>query len=120
MRDPRAAARGRLTSAPTRPPRRSAAASARRIGGVWLESSWHVLSRQRTDDNRADKSRRRAHLCPGDIATDVVDARPQVPDADARAVMLTPADVARAVGFLLASPASVRVDELVLSPSATA
>ena len=62
---------------------------------------------------------RATHLCPGDIATDFVDARPQVPDADARAVMLTPADVARAVGFVVASPASVRIDELVLSPSTT-
>ena len=31
----------------------------------------------------------------------------------------TPADVARAVGFVVAGPASVRVDELVISPSAT-
>ncbi len=62
---------------------------------------------------------RATHLCPGDVATDFVDARPQVPDAAARAVMLTPDDVARAVVFVVSSPARVRVDELVISPSAT-
>lgn len=62
---------------------------------------------------------RATHLCPGDIATAFVDARPVVPDETARAVMLTPDDVARAVAFVVATPTRVRVDELVISPSAT-
>ncbi len=63
---------------------------------------------------------RATHLCPGDIATDFLDARPSVPDEQARASMLTPDDVARAVAFVVGSPAHVRIDELVLSPSAHA
>jgi NADP-dependent 3-hydroxy acid dehydrogenase YdfG len=59
---------------------------------------------------------RATHLCPGDVATDFLDQRPSVPDAAARAVMLTPEDVGRAVGFVLSAPAHVRIDELVLSP----
>ncbi|PZE34517.1 SDR family oxidoreductase [Curtobacterium sp. MCPF17_031] len=59
---------------------------------------------------------RATHLCPGDVATDFLDQRPSVPDAAARAVMLTPEDVSRAVGFVLSAPAHVRIDELVLSP----
>lgn len=59
---------------------------------------------------------RACHLCPGDVATEFLEQRPVVPDADARAVMLTPEDVASAVGFVLDAPAHMRVDELVLSP----
>ena len=59
---------------------------------------------------------RACHLCPGDVNTDFLRMRPNVPDADARAVMLTADDVARAVVFVLDSPAHVRIDELVISP----
>jgi NADP-dependent 3-hydroxy acid dehydrogenase YdfG len=59
---------------------------------------------------------RACHLCPGDVDTDFLRLRPNVPDAEARAVMLTPEDVARAVLFVLDSPGHVRIDELVISP----
>jgi NADP-dependent 3-hydroxy acid dehydrogenase YdfG len=59
---------------------------------------------------------RACHLCPGDVDTEFLAQRPQVPGADARRVMLTAGDVARAVQFVLDSPAHVRVDELVISP----
>ncbi|UQN28534.1 SDR family oxidoreductase [Brachybacterium kimchii] len=59
---------------------------------------------------------RSCHLCPGDVATDFLEQRPQVPDAEARSVMLTADDIARAVQFVLDSPSHVRVDELVVSP----
>jgi len=59
---------------------------------------------------------RACHLCPGDVDTDFLAMRPQVPDASAREVMLSADDVARAVQFVLDAPAHVRVDELVISP----
>lgn len=59
---------------------------------------------------------RATHLCPGDVATDFLDQRPEVPDAAARALMLTPADIGRTVRFVLDAPPHVRVDELVISP----
>jgi NADP-dependent 3-hydroxy acid dehydrogenase YdfG len=59
---------------------------------------------------------RACHLCPGDVATDFLEQRPVVPDASARAVMLTPDDIGRTVGFVLDSPPYVRIDELVISP----
>ncbi|MGQ7296190.1 SDR family oxidoreductase [Quadrisphaera sp. KR29] len=71
------------------------------------------------NDDLAGTGVRATHLCPGDIATDFVDARPEVPDEEARAVMLTPDDVARAVAFVVTTPARVRIDELVVSPAAT-
>lgn len=61
---------------------------------------------------------RATHLCPGDVATDFLDQRPSVPDAAARAVMLTPEDIGRTIGFVLDAPPHVRVDELVISPVA--
>ncbi|MGL3200094.1 MULTISPECIES: SDR family NAD(P)-dependent oxidoreductase [Curtobacterium] len=66
----------------------------------------------------AEHGVRATHLCPGDVATDFLDRRPVVPDAAARAVMLQPEDVARAVSFVLEAPSHVRVDELVISPVA--
>ncbi|MFE4950848.1 SDR family oxidoreductase [Leifsonia sp. NPDC056665] len=59
---------------------------------------------------------RSCHLCPGDVNTDFLGHRPQVPSDDARAVMLQPADVARSIRFVLEAPAHVRFDELVVSP----
>lgn len=59
---------------------------------------------------------RACHLCPGDVATDFLEQRPEVPDAAARAVMLSAEDIARTVGFVLESPPHVRIDELVISP----
>ncbi|EWS80157.1 SDR family oxidoreductase [Brachybacterium phenoliresistens] len=59
---------------------------------------------------------RACHLCPGDVATDFLEQRPEVPGEAARAVMLSPEDIGRAIGFVLDAPAHVRVDELVISP----
>ncbi|PJJ73135.1 NADP-dependent 3-hydroxy acid dehydrogenase YdfG [Diaminobutyricimonas aerilata] len=59
---------------------------------------------------------RACHLCPGDVDSDFLAMRPNVPDAASRSRMLTPDDVARAVHFVLSSPAHVRIDELVISP----
>jgi NADP-dependent 3-hydroxy acid dehydrogenase YdfG len=64
----------------------------------------------------AEAGIRACHLCPGDVDTDFLDLRPQVPDTDARSVMLSADDVARAVLFVLSSPPHVRIDELVVSP----
>ncbi len=64
----------------------------------------------------AESGVRACLLCPGDVDTDFLGQRPEVPGAEARSVMLTPDDVARAVQFVLDSPAHVRVDELVISP----
>ena len=56
------------------------------------------------------------HLCPGDVDSDFLSMRPEVPDHSQRSVMLSTEDVARAVRFILDSPQHVRIDELALSP----
>ncbi|MCU1557875.1 MAG: short-chain dehydrogenase/reductase [Microbacteriaceae bacterium] len=59
---------------------------------------------------------RACHLCPGDVATEFLQHRPNVPDVAAQAKMLTPDDIARTVQFVLDAPSHVRFDELVVSP----
>lgn len=59
---------------------------------------------------------RACHLCPGDVDSEFLRLRPTEPVAEARAVMLRPDDIGRAVAFVLDSPAHVRIDELVISP----
>ncbi|KQO62115.1 SDR family oxidoreductase [Curtobacterium sp. Leaf261] len=68
------------------------------------------------NDQEAGSGVRACHLCPGDVATDFLAQRPTVPDAAARAVMLTAEDIASAVQFVLDAPTHMRVDELVVSP----
>ena len=73
---------------------------------------------QTLNAEEADHGVRCCHLCPGDVDTDFLLQRPTVPDADARSVMLSADDVARAVQFVLDAPPYVRIDELVISPVA--
>ena len=59
---------------------------------------------------------RACHLCPGDVDTEFLRLRPEVPDAERRQVMLSPGDIAAAILYVLDVPAHVRIDELVISP----
>lgn len=59
---------------------------------------------------------RACHLCPGDVDTEFLALRPEVPSAEARERMLDPFDIGRVIQFVLDSPAHVRLDELVVSP----
>jgi NADP-dependent 3-hydroxy acid dehydrogenase YdfG len=86
--------------------------------GVAYSASKTALSSlcQSLNAQEAAAGVRACHVCPGDVDTDFLAQRPEVPGAEARTVMLTAHDVARAVQFVLDSPAHVRVDELVISP----
>ncbi|MFZ7086689.1 SDR family oxidoreductase [Curtobacterium sp. RRHDQ10] len=88
-------------------------------GVAYSASKTALASITRTlNEQEAPHGVRATHLCPGDVATDFLAQRPQVPDAAARARMLTPSDIARTVQFVLDAPAHVRIDELVVSPVA--
>lgn len=60
---------------------------------------------------------RACHLCPGDIDTDFLRLRPNVPDTEARTRMLSADDVARTIEFVHTAPAHICVNELVVSPT---
>lgn len=70
------------------------------------------------NNQEAEHGVRACNLCPGDVDSDFLALRPNVPNTDARAVMLTPDDIGRAVQFVLDSPAHVRINELVITPTA--
>ncbi|WP_185975623.1 SDR family oxidoreductase [Tessaracoccus rhinocerotis] len=55
-------------------------------------------------------------VVPGDIDSEFLEMRPNVPGAEARKTMLTPKDVAAAVGMVIDQPRHVCVNELVISP----
>ena len=55
-------------------------------------------------------------LFPGDIDTPLLDKRPVVPDATARARMMKPADVADCVLFCIQLPEHVVVEEMLVRP----
>ena len=54
---------------------------------------------------------------PGEVDTPILTQRPVPPDADARATMMTPDDVAEAIVFVLRLPARATVTELVIKPT---
>lgn len=58
------------------------------------------------------------HLCPGEVATDILDTRLDPPSAEARAAMLRADDVGEAIAWIAAQPHRVCVNELVLTPTA--
>ena len=59
---------------------------------------------------------RACHLCPGDVDSDFLRMRPQVPGEEARAAMLTPDDVGQAIEWIMNAPLHVRINELVIKP----
>ncbi len=61
---------------------------------------------------------RATHLCPGEVETEILDTRPQPPSAEARALMLRPADVGEAIAWIAAQSARVCINELVITPTA--
>ncbi|MFJ2213943.1 SDR family oxidoreductase [Streptomyces sp. NPDC101062] len=71
---------------------------------------------QTLNDQEGRSGVRATHLCPGEVATDILRTRPVPPPEEEMARMLDPDDVAEAVGWLAGLRAKVCVNELVLTP----
>ena len=56
-------------------------------------------------------------IMPAEVDTPILDNRPHVPDATARATMMMPEDVARAVLLCVTLPARTVIEEIVMSPT---
>ena len=56
-------------------------------------------------------------LCPGEVATPILDKRPRPPSAEERAKMLQSEDLAETILFLTRLPARACVNELLISPT---
>jgi NADP-dependent 3-hydroxy acid dehydrogenase YdfG len=59
---------------------------------------------------------RATSLCPGEVATPILQKRPVVPSAEEMARMLQEADLGRTIRFIAEMPAHVCINELVISP----
>jgi NAD(P)-dependent dehydrogenase (short-subunit alcohol dehydrogenase family) len=59
---------------------------------------------------------RATSLCPGEVATPILQKRPVVPSAAEMARMLQPQDLGRTIRFIAEMPAHVCINELVISP----
>ena len=64
-----------------------------------------------------DKGIRATTIMPAEVDTPILDRRPLVPDAKARATMMQPEDVARAVLLCVTLPPRTVVEEIVMSPT---
>jgi len=56
-------------------------------------------------------------ICPGEVATPIMAARPTPPGADEMARMLAPDDLARTIRFVAEMPARACVNEILISPT---
>lgn len=61
---------------------------------------------------------RATHFCPGEVATEILDTRPDPPSAAERELMLTAEDVGEAIRWIADLPSRVCVNEIVFSPTA--
>jgi NADP-dependent 3-hydroxy acid dehydrogenase YdfG len=59
---------------------------------------------------------RATSLCPGEVATPILQKRPVVPSQEEMARMLQEADMGRTIRFIAEMPAHVCINELVISP----
>ncbi len=59
---------------------------------------------------------RATSLCPGEVATPILQQRPVVPSAEEMARMLQEEDMGRTIRFIAEMPAHVCINELVISP----
>jgi NADP-dependent 3-hydroxy acid dehydrogenase YdfG len=72
----------------------------------------HVLNRE-----EGRHGIRATSLCPGEVATEILDQRPNPPSMESRQYMLQPADMGGLIAFLANCPPRMCVNEVVLSPT---
>lgn len=56
-------------------------------------------------------------MCPGEVATSILDSRPNPPSAEERKRMVQPEDCGETIRFLAALPKHVCINELTISPT---
>jgi NADP-dependent 3-hydroxy acid dehydrogenase YdfG len=64
-----------------------------------------------------EKGIRATTIMPAEVDTPILDNRPLPPDAQARATMMLPEDVARAIMLCVTLPARTVIEEIVMSPT---
>lgn len=80
-----------------------------KAGAVSVTGS--INAEERTNNIRA------CAILPGEVATPILELRPNPPDAYSRSFMLQPEDVAAAVVFVASLPDRVTIDQLLINPT---
>lgn len=90
-----------------------------RVAGGPYSASKHALNALMETINMEECKYgiRATALCPGEVATDILDERPEPPGAEERARMLQPEDMGEIIRFLAQLPPHVCVNDLLVSPT---
>jgi NADP-dependent 3-hydroxy acid dehydrogenase YdfG len=89
------------------------------IGGVAYTASKRAMMAMTTTINMEDGRNgiRACAICPAEVATPLVDKRAEPPPAWLKALMLQPRDLGETILFVARMPASVCVNEILISPT---
>jgi NADP-dependent 3-hydroxy acid dehydrogenase YdfG len=89
------------------------------LGGAAYSASKHALSALTSvlGQEEKDNGIRATNLCPGEVNTPILDARPVKVSDEHKAQILQPEDVAAAVIFIATLPPRAHVPELIIKPT---
>lgn len=89
------------------------------LGGAAYSASKHALSALTSvlGQEEKDNGIRATNLCPGEVNTPILDARPVKVSDEHKAQILQPEDVAAAVVFIATLPPRAHVPELIIKPT---
>jgi len=79
-----------------------------------LDAMTHVLNQEESRHGI-----RACTVCPGEVATEILDKRPNPPSAEARESMLQPEDLASLIHYLATCPPHMCVTKVILRPTHT-
>ena len=90
------------------------------VAGVPYGPSKHAVLSLNASINLEENANgiRACAICPGEVATPILDQRPKPPSAEERAKMLQTGDLAETVLFLARMPPHVCLNEILISPTA--
>jgi NADP-dependent 3-hydroxy acid dehydrogenase YdfG len=89
------------------------------LGGAAYSASKHALSALTNVlwQEEKDNCIRATNLCPGEVNTPILEARPVKVSEEHKAQILQPEDVAAAVVFIATLPSRAHVPELIIKPT---
>ena len=89
------------------------------FAGVAYSASKHAVVSLNASINIEESKNgiRACAICPGEVATPILDLRPDPPSEEARALMLQPEDLAETVLYVARMPARACVNEILIGPT---
>jgi NADP-dependent 3-hydroxy acid dehydrogenase YdfG len=88
------------------------------VGAAYNGSKHAVVSLSETINmEECGNGIRACAICPGEVATPILDRRPMPPTAQERARMLQPDDLGRTIRWVAEQPPHVCINEILLSPT---